>query len=109
MDMQDQPKYKTYRAGDRKYGVNGASARPLVEGTVPRRGSGAEYRDIDDYFYTGKTAGASAGGMRPPSGGDHSPIGLGMGAYSPGGMQTGEASGASELVRGSAAGGADPR
>jgi mono/diheme cytochrome c family protein len=60
MDMQDQPKYKTYRAGDQKYGVNGASVRPLVEGTVPRRASGAEYRDAEDYFYTGKTAGQPA-------------------------------------------------
>src|SRR5215212_7656960 len=50
MDMQDQPKYKTYRAGDRKYGVNGASVRPLVEGTVPRRGAGADYRDSQDYY-----------------------------------------------------------
>src|SRR4051794_2594957 len=57
MDMQDQPKYKTYRAGDQKFGVKGASVRPPVEGTVPRRGAGAEYRDGDDYFYTGKTAG----------------------------------------------------
>jgi mono/diheme cytochrome c family protein len=62
MDMQDQPKYKTYRAGDQKFGVNGASVRPLVEGTVPRRGAGADYRDADDYFYTGKTAGAASGG-----------------------------------------------
>jgi mono/diheme cytochrome c family protein len=57
MDMQDQPKYKTFRAGDQKFGVNGASVRPPVEGTVARRGAGAEYRDGDDYFYTGKTAG----------------------------------------------------
>ena len=59
MDMQDQPKYKTYRAGDQKFGVNGASVRPPVEGTVPRRGAGAEYRDGEDYFYTGKMAGQS--------------------------------------------------
>jgi mono/diheme cytochrome c family protein len=62
MDMQDQPKYKTYRAGDRKYGVNGASVRPLVEGTVPRRGAGAEYRDAQDYYYTGKADGQTAAG-----------------------------------------------
>jgi mono/diheme cytochrome c family protein len=62
MDMQDQPKYKTYRAGDQKFGVDGASVRPLVEGTVPRRGAGADYRDRDDYFYPGKTAGAAPGG-----------------------------------------------
>lgn len=65
MDMQDQPKYKTYRAGDEKFGVKGASVRPLVEGTVPRRASGAGYRDHDDYLYTGQTAGqtgAASGG-----------------------------------------------
>jgi mono/diheme cytochrome c family protein len=65
MDMQDQPKYKTYRAGDEKFGIKGASVRPLVEGTVPRRASGAGYRDHDDYFYTGRTAGqagATSGG-----------------------------------------------
>jgi mono/diheme cytochrome c family protein len=60
MDMQDQPKYKTYRAGDRKFFADGASVRPLVEGTVPRRGTGADYRDQEDYFYTGKTAGQAA-------------------------------------------------
>src|SRR5919107_6092381 len=66
MDMQDQPKYKTYRAGDQKFGVQGASVRPLVEGTVPRRGAGAEYRDAEDYYYTGKAdagqTGAQTGG-----------------------------------------------
>src|SRR5437763_10852286 len=53
MDMQDQPKYKTFRAGDGKFGVNRASVRPLVEGTVPRQSGGA-YRDRADYFYPGK-------------------------------------------------------
>ncbi len=62
MDMQDQPKYKTYRAGDRKFFADGASVRPLVEGTVPRRGTGADYRDRDDYLYTGKTPGQPASG-----------------------------------------------
>ena len=65
MDMQDQPKYKTFRAGDQKYGVNAASVRPLVEGTVPRRGTGAEYRDREDYLYTGRTGGASGGAAAP--------------------------------------------
>ena len=77
MDMQDQPKYKTYRAGERKFFADGASVRPLVEGTVPRRGAGADYRDSDDYFYTGKTAGqagATSGGA---------------GAAAPGGMPMG--------------------
>ena len=64
MDMQDQPKYKTYRAGERKFFPDGASVRPLVEGTVPRKGAGADYRDRDDYFYTGKTAGQTAAGAQ---------------------------------------------
>ena len=64
MDMQDQPKYKNFRAGDQKYGVNGASVRPLVEGTVPRRGVGADYRDAQDYYYTGATAGQPASGAQ---------------------------------------------
>jgi mono/diheme cytochrome c family protein len=75
MDMQDQPKYKTYRAGDQKFGVNGASVRPPVEGTVARRGAGAEYRDGDDYFYTGKTAGQAG----PTSGGPAAQGGMQMG------------------------------
>ena len=60
MDMQDQPKYKYYRAGDKKFFADGASSRPLVEGTVPRRAG--EYRDRQDYFYTGKSPGPAAGG-----------------------------------------------
>jgi mono/diheme cytochrome c family protein len=88
MDMQDQPKYKYYRAGDRKFFADGASVRPPVEGTVPRQ-AGGEYRDRDDYYYTGKAAG-------------------GAGASVPN-MQTAVASGAqagaSTQVRGNTAGG----
>ena len=71
MDMQDQPKYKTFRAGDKKFFPDGASVRAPVEGTVPRQ-FGREYRDREDYFFTGKTeqlpgggaqAGAQTGGM----------------------------------------------
>jgi mono/diheme cytochrome c family protein len=61
MDMQDQPKYKYYRAGDKKFFPDGSSMRPSVEGTVPRQTG--QYRDRDDYFYTGKAAGAQAGGV----------------------------------------------
>ena len=50
MDMQDQPKYIPFRAGDEKFAVGGASVRPLVEGTVPRQMAGP-YRDREDYFY----------------------------------------------------------
>jgi len=61
MDMQDQPKYKYYRAGDKKFFPDGSSSRPPVEGAVPRQTG--QYRDRDDYFYTGKAAGAQAGGV----------------------------------------------
>jgi mono/diheme cytochrome c family protein len=46
-DMQDQPKYKPFRAS--RVFADGASARPLVEGTVPR----GELR-ADSHLYTGK-------------------------------------------------------
>ncbi|HEX3560867.1 MAG TPA: cytochrome c [Pyrinomonadaceae bacterium] len=59
MDMQDQPKYKTFRAGDKKFFADGASVRQLVEGTVPRQTAGP-YRDREDYFNTGKAVGAAA-------------------------------------------------
>lgn len=60
MDMQDQPRYEYYEPGDRKFFPDGASSRATVEGTVPRQTG--EYRDRDDYFYTGKAAGGAAGG-----------------------------------------------
>jgi mono/diheme cytochrome c family protein len=60
IDMQDQPRYEYYEAGDRKFFPDGASSRPLVEGTVPRQTKG-EYRDREDYFFTGKMVGAAAG------------------------------------------------
>src|ERR687890_1659632 len=95
MDMQDQPKYKTYRAGDQKYGVNGASVRPLVEGTVPRRASGAAYRDAEDYYYTGK---ADAG--QPGSGAQTGGTTGGVGTAAPNtqaGMSANQPAGAGEL------------
>jgi mono/diheme cytochrome c family protein len=100
MDMQDQPKYKTYRAGERKFFADGASVRPLVEGTVPRRGAGGDYIDRDDYLYTGKAAGqAGAQGGAAPGG---------VGAAVPN-VQMDSASsslaGASQNVRDNAAGG----
>jgi mono/diheme cytochrome c family protein len=57
MDMQDQPKYKTFRAADTKTFPDGQSARPLVEGTVAR----GHLKD-DALFYTGRPEGASATG-----------------------------------------------
>jgi mono/diheme cytochrome c family protein len=103
MDMQDQPKYKTYRAGDRKYGVNGASVRPLVEGTVPRRGAGAAYRDSQDYLYTGK-ADAGQPGSGAQTGGTTGGVGAAVPSM-PAGMSVNSLAGASELVRGNTAGG----
>src|ERR1043165_6502251 len=81
MDMQDQPKYKTFRAGDEKFGVSGGSVRPLVEGTVPRQ-LGGQYRDREDYLYTGKTAGGAGGGSQAsganvPGASASSPMGAG--------------------------------
>ncbi|HEX7318458.1 MAG TPA: cytochrome c [Pyrinomonadaceae bacterium] len=61
MDMQDQPRYEYYEPGDKKFFPDGASSRATVEGTVPRQPGGAgAYRDRDDYFYTGKAAGAAS-------------------------------------------------
>jgi len=99
MDMQDQPKYKTFRAGDKKFFPDGASVRAPVEGTVPRQ-FGPEYRDRDDYFYTGKTeqlpgggaqSGAQTGGMGAatptiPAGAQNSLAGAGVLGNTAGGV-----------------------
>jgi mono/diheme cytochrome c family protein len=58
IDMQDQPRYEYYEPGDKKFFPNGASSRATVEGTVPRQTG--QYRDREDYFYTGKAAGGGA-------------------------------------------------
>jgi mono/diheme cytochrome c family protein len=60
MDMQDQPKYKTFRAGDKKFSPDGASVRAPVEGTVARQKG--EYHDREDYLLTGKMGNSNAGG-----------------------------------------------
>ena len=60
MDMQDQPRYEYYEPGDKKFFADGASSRQPVEGTVPRQAG--EYRDREDYFFTGRAAGQAAGG-----------------------------------------------
>jgi mono/diheme cytochrome c family protein len=49
-DMQDQPKYKAYRAST--FFADGLSSRPYVEGTIPR----GHLRD-DKFFYQGKMTG----------------------------------------------------
>jgi mono/diheme cytochrome c family protein len=61
MDMQDQPKYKTFRAGDKKFSSDGASVRAPVEGTVPRQKG--EYRDREDYLLTGKMGNSNSGSI----------------------------------------------
>src|SRR5688572_4105881 len=62
MDMQDQPRYEYYEPGDKKFFADGASSRRPVEGTVPRQAG--EYRDREDYFYTGKAAGQAGAGQQ---------------------------------------------
>src|SRR4051812_17052810 len=59
IDMQDQPRYEYYEPGDKKFFPDGASSRATVEGTVPRQTG--QYRDREDYLYTGKTTVAPAG------------------------------------------------
>jgi mono/diheme cytochrome c family protein len=92
MDMQDQPRYEYYEPGDRKFFKDGASSRPLVEGTVPRQAGGA-YRDPEDYFYTGRVAGQAG-----------APAGSSVPAM-PTALSSGSQAGASTNVRGNAAGG----
>jgi mono/diheme cytochrome c family protein len=60
MDMQDQPRYEYYEPGDKKFFPDGASSRGTIEGTVPRQTG--QYRDREDYFYTGKAAGGTQAG-----------------------------------------------
>jgi mono/diheme cytochrome c family protein len=88
MDMQDQPRYEYYEPGDKKFFPDGASSRATVEGAVSRQPG--QYRDREDYFYTGKAAGAQAGGA---------------GASVPA-PQTGAAAAALANVRGNVSGGA---
>ena len=109
--MQDQPRYEYYEPGDKKFFPDGASSRPLVEGTVPRQSAGAEYRDRQDYFYTGKGGpGATAGAVSSlPGGGAQTGAQTGgVGAAVPGiqtGMASGTLAGATPNVRGNTAGG----
>ncbi len=95
-DMQDQPRYEYYEPGDKKFFADGASSRPQVEGTVPRQSG--EYRDREDYLYTGRVAGQTAMGGGP----------MGVGSAVPGvasGLSTGTLAGASTQVRGNVSGG----
>jgi mono/diheme cytochrome c family protein len=105
MDMQDQPRYEYYEPGDKKFFPDGASSRGTVEGTVPRQPG--EYRDREDYFYTGKGAGGVGAGQPGAGAQSGAPTG-GVGAALPS-MQTNAASGAqanaSTLVRGNVSGG----
>ena len=108
MDMQDQPRYEYYEPGDKKFFADGASSRPLVEGTVPRQTAG-QYRDRNDYLYTGKGPGAAGVNSSQPGGGAQTGAQSGgMGAAVPN-MQTGMTAGmlanASTQVRGNTAGG----
>jgi mono/diheme cytochrome c family protein len=56
--MYDQPRYKPYHASG--FFEDGASARPLVEGTVPRRDPKERGSASAEHFETGKTGGKLA-------------------------------------------------
>ncbi|HEX8558946.1 MAG TPA: cytochrome c [Pyrinomonadaceae bacterium] len=107
MDMQDQPRYEYYEPGDKKFFADGSSSRPLVENTVPRQAG--QYRDRDDYFYTGRAAGQAGGvGAQPGGGAQTGAQTGGVGAAVPAvpsAMSAGALAGASETVRGNVAGG----
>lgn len=60
-DMQDQPRYEVYEKSD--FFKDGISARPLVEGTVPRG-----YLREDQELYTGRKAGSSSSAANGTSG-----------------------------------------
>ena len=111
MDMQDQPRYEYYEPGDKKFFPDGASSRATVEGTVPRQPGGpGEYRDREDYFYTGKAAGgaAGAGQQQPGAGAQGGAQTGGLGASVPSmqaGVAAGALAGASTNVRGNVSGG----
>jgi mono/diheme cytochrome c family protein len=95
--MQDQPRYEYYEPGDKKFFADGAASRPLVEGTVPRQAG--EYRDREDYLFTGRAAGQAAA-----SGGGQMGAGSAVPAVASG-LSAGTLAGASTQVRGNAAGG----
>ncbi len=57
--MYDQPRYKTY--AESEFFEDGSSARPLVEGTVPRG-----YLREDDHFYRGRVDGDFAKDLPMP-------------------------------------------
>ncbi|HEX8283832.1 MAG TPA: cytochrome c [Pyrinomonadaceae bacterium] len=96
-DMQDQPRYEYYEPGDKKFFADGASSRQPVEGTVPRQVG--DYRDREDYFYTGRAAGPAAGGGGQTMGASAAAPNMAT-LLGPGAM-----AGASTDVRGNAAGG----
>ncbi|HEX8499859.1 MAG TPA: cytochrome c [Pyrinomonadaceae bacterium] len=95
--MQDQPRYEYYEPGDKKFFADGASSRPFVEGTVPRQAG--DYRDREDYLYTGRAGGGAAGGGAGQMG-----VGSSVPAVASG-LSSGTLAGASTQVRGNAAGG----
>jgi mono/diheme cytochrome c family protein len=98
--MQDQPRYEYYEPGDKKFFADGASSRPLVEGTVARQAG--EYRDREDYLYTGRVAGQPGAGAQ--TAGQTGGVGAAVPAL-PSAMSAGSLAGASENVRGNTAGG----
>jgi mono/diheme cytochrome c family protein len=57
-EMYDQPRYEPYEASD--FFDDGTSARPLVQGTVPRRDPRDQGKWSEELFMTGKSAGKLA-------------------------------------------------
>ncbi|HZI17607.1 MAG TPA: cytochrome c [Pyrinomonadaceae bacterium] len=57
MDMQDQPRYEAYEAGDAKFGQRGSASRVPVQGTVARG-----FLNEDGLLYRGAPDGGRAGG-----------------------------------------------
>jgi mono/diheme cytochrome c family protein len=95
--MQDQPRYEYYEPGDKKFFADGASSRTPVEGTVPRQAG--EYRDREDYFFTGRVAGQAAVGGGGQTGGGAAVPNIASG------LTTGALAGAGPNTLGNAAGG----
>jgi len=98
MDMQDQPRYEAYEAGDVKFGDRGSAARRPVQGTVARG-----FLREDSLLYGGAGGGGAAGQTAATGSG-----GGGQGAALPN-AQAGAAAGpvaAGDVnVRGNVAGG----
>jgi mono/diheme cytochrome c family protein len=97
MDMQDQPRYEAYEAGDVKYSQRGSASRQLVQGTVPRG-----FLREDSLLYRGVADGGGASGQTAATGSGSG----GQGAATPNAQLTAGPVRAGDVnVRGNVAGG----